>query len=164
MNLLAVSVCQSLFCCPDLCRVTLFQKWVWILESYTWKGPKEMALSRLSKLWKVIRYAIQDWFQACVHLFLTYSLSLYYFSSISVGVGICQRTRQNTHFCCCCCSYIWLSFLEQLWEYKSFLPYSICIFKLIFSHIYPHSNFICRHYPFSVGNNYFCVLNYLDLS
>lgn len=110
MNLLAVSVCQSLFCCPDLCRVTLFQKWVWILESYTWKGPKEMALSRLSKLWKVIRYAIQDWFQACVHLFLTYSLSLYYFSSISVGVGICQRTRQNTHFCCCCCSYIWLSF------------------------------------------------------
>lgn len=98
MNLLAVSVCQSLFCCPDLCRVILFQKWVWILESYTWKGLKEMALSRLSKLWKVIRYAIQDWFHAFVHLFLTYSLSLYYFSSISVGVGICQRTRQNTHF------------------------------------------------------------------
>ena len=97
MNLLAISVCQSLFCCPDLCRVNLFQKWVWILESYTWKGPKEMARSRLSKLWKVIRYAIQDWSHAFVHLFLTYWLSLYSFPSINVGVGICQRTRQNAH-------------------------------------------------------------------
>lgn len=153
-NLLVISVHQSLFCCPDLCRVSQLQKCMRFLEPYTYKGPQEMALSRLSKFWEMIRYTIQDRLHAFVHLFLTYSLSLYYLSSTSRGAGIYQRTRQST----------WE--LTFLFKYLTFLFRTIMrigiFFYLILSvlfnwyfHASIHilSDFIHRCYPFSVGSN-----------
>lgn len=89
-----------------------------------------MALSRLSNLWEVLvgrsDMQFKTGFHAFVHLFLTYSLSLYFFSSISVGVGICQRTKQNTHF------------LLLLFKYLTFLFRAIMRIQIVSTLFYLH--------------------------